>query len=143
MFKWLLITTLMVLSLTTAFGARYCGVVPSISYETDIFENIRMGVKKSRNNDPSLPVYLTVKDSRAIEKVIGVISKRPYYSHENDMDDFSWAFERSADVRFNPYFVCVEGSDFRKGRRGGIFMDKVSKLRIWENKELAGTFEFE
>jgi len=140
--KWMQVVTLSTLFVMPAFGARYCGVVPSISYQTDIFEVIRMGVKKTRNSDPSLPAYVTVKDSRAIEKMIGIISDNPYYAHDSDMHDYSWSFERTAETRYNPYFVCVVGSEFRDGKRGGVFMDDVKNLRVWVDKEPRGDFDF-
>jgi hypothetical protein len=111
---------------SSAFAANsFCGKLTSLSYQTDIYSVIRMGIYNQKND----PQYITVKDSEIIELAIAIVSGDQNYQHNSDMDDYSWS---AKDDKSNRFFVCVSGSELREHNEK-FYMDQVSNLRVWLN----------
>ncbi len=103
---------------------KFCGKLTSLTFQTDIYQVIRMGIY----NGESSPKYMTVKDENTIIKMIRLVSNNSNYVHEGDMDDYNW----SKGEDDNSYFLCVTSDSLRE-YRGKYFMDRVDMIQVWQN----------
>lgn len=123
----LILTAFLILtSIKSLAETQYCGKLMSLTFQTDIYTVIRMGV----SNPELKPNYITVKDEDAIVDVIRLISNNPTYTHKTDMDDFSWFYKEDK----NNYFICIKGSELRN-YSNRFYMDKVESLKVWKNEQ--------
>lgn len=122
--KKLLIGLLVFGSFSSFAYTKFCGKLTSLSFQTDIYSVVRMGLI----NESNKMVYLTVKDERAVESTIAVVSNTQNYQHKSDMDDYVWTAESDN----NNYFICVTGAEIRT-HRDKFYMDKVEEIVHWEN----------
>lgn len=121
--KALTISIILIISSALYAQTNYCGQMTSVSYQTDIYSVIRMGLANPERD----PKVLTIKDESTIESVIGLITNQPDYRHKSDSDDYAWDVKTSSDK----YFVCATGELYQY--RNNFYMKAVQSFAVWKN----------
>lgn len=116
------------LTSANAQSKEFCGLMNSISYQTDIYVDIRMGLYKSSDSS-----YITVKDPLIIQFMIGQLTGNPAYKHQSDMDDYYWSADM-ATVETPSFWICAAGTV--RSYRSKQLMENVTRLRYWINGRL-------